>query len=207
MNLENLRKFEEIQVTQKYIAPLIIVLSGFLSLFTVINEIMITDSPLLSMLILFCIYNVSISIPIAYVGHKIAEKNHFTLNSIYNMDSVLAFVYKNWQEKNVKELTAILSKEFDKSKGIDITDEVVVAVNNLLHRKILDIVDEKTLLYLRDKTWVGKDKKYLNLLNKKLLMVSPEIVLTEKRESLLKELESVEEKLFNENKSLLMTTR
>ena len=63
MNLENLRKFEEIQVTQKYIAPLIIVLSGFLSLFTVINEIMITDSPLLSMVILFCIYNVSISIP------------------------------------------------------------------------------------------------------------------------------------------------
>tara|TARA_Y100000588_G_scaffold275238_1_gene291437 strand:- start:76243 stop:76905 length:663 start_codon:yes stop_codon:yes gene_type:complete len=207
MNLENLRKFEEIQVIQKYIAPLIIVLSGYLSLFTVINEIMITDSPFLSMLILFYIYSVSISIPIAYVGHKIAEKNHFTLNSIYDMDSVLAFVYKNWKEKNVKELTAILSKEFDKSKGIDITDEVVVAVDSLLQRKILDIVDEKTLLYLRDKTWVGKDKKYLNLLNKRLLMVSPEIVLTEKRESLLKELESVEEKLFNENKSLLMTTR
>ncbi len=207
MNLENLRKFEEIQVIQKYIVPLIIVLSGCLSLFTVINEIMITDSPFSSMLILFCIYSVSISIPIAYVGHKIAEKNHFTLNSIYDMDSVLAFVYKNWKEKNVKELTAILSKEFDKSKGIDITDEVVVAVDSLLYRKILDIVDEKTLLYLRDKTWVGKNKKYLNLLNKRLSMVSPEIVLTEKRESLLKELESVEERLFNENKSLLMTTR
>jgi predicted DNA-binding transcriptional regulator len=123
------------------------------------------------------------------------------------MDSVLAFVYKNWQKKDVKELAALLSKEFDRSKGIDITDEVVVAVDNLLHRKILDIVDEKTLLYLRDKTWVGKDKKYLELLNKKLSIVSPEIILTEKRESLLKELESVENKLFNENESLLMTTR
>lgn len=207
MNLENLRKFEEIQATQQFVISLIITLSGFLSLLSVINEIMITDSPLLSMLILFCIYNVLMLIPIAYVGHKIAEKNHFTLNAIYDMDSVLAFVYKNWKEKSVKELTALLSKEFDVSKEIDVRDEVVVAVDNLLHRKILDIVDEKTLLYLRDKTWVGKDKEYLELLNKKLSMVSPEIVLTEKRESLLKELESVENQLFNENESLLMTTR
>lgn len=207
MNLENLRKFEEIQATQQFIISLIITLSGFLSLFSVVNEIMITDSPLLSMLILFCVYNVSMLIPIAYVGNKIAKKNHFTLEAVYDIDSVLAFVYKYWKEKEIKELTALLSKEFDKNKGLDIKDEVIVAVDNLLHRKILDVVDEKTLLHLRDKTWVGKDKEYLKLLNKKLSMVSPEIVLTEKRDSLLKELESVENQLFNENESLLMTTR
>lgn len=207
MNLENLRKFEQIQAKQQLIMPVVLVISGFLSLFSVLNGIILTERPLSSIFIFFIMYSLLIFLPICYIEKKIAEKNHFTLDSVYNMDSVLAFVYKNWQKKNVKELTSLLSKEFDKSKGIDITDEVVVAVDNLLHRKILDIVDEKTLLYLRDKTWVGKDKKYLELLNKKLSIVSPEIVLTEKRESLLKELESVENKLFNENESLLMTTR